>query len=159
MRNENRKWKLKKLTDIKRRDKVVAYKYVRRVKYHETDQMGVAHHANYLHWFEEARTEYLREQGVSYRELEENGVIMPVAEVNCSYHQPAYYDDQVTIITKIKELKRVKVSFEYEVKRGDDLLLTGSSLHPFVDEDFKPLPLKRKKPELWEKIFKTVDNV
>ena len=84
----------------------MAYKYVRRVKYHETDQMGVVHHANYLHWFEEARTEYLREQGVSYRELEENGVIMPVAEVNCSYHQPAYYDEQVTIIAKIKELKR-----------------------------------------------------
>jgi acyl-CoA thioester hydrolase len=137
----------------KRREKMDSYSYQHRVGYHETDQMGVVHHANYLHWFEKARTEYLREQGVSYRELEEKGVILPVAKVNCNYQQPAHYDDLVEVITKIKELKRVKISFEYKVKRNDKLLVTGETIHSFVNEDFKPIALKKEKPKLWESIF------
>ena len=131
----------------------MSYSYQRRVKYHETDQMGVVHHANYLHMFEEARTEYLRQKGISYRELEEAGVILPVVELNCNYRQPAVYDDLLTIEVEVENLKRVRVSFSYQVKRDDNLLVTASSVHPFVDEDFKPLALKREKPELWEIIF------
>lgn len=131
----------------------LGYSHNHRVKYHETDQMGVVHHANYLHWFENARTEYLREQGVSYRELEAKGVIFPVAEINCNYRQPAVYDDLVTIEVEIKELKRVKVEFNYKVKRDEELLATASSIHPFVDEQFNPLAFKRAKPDLWKKVF------
>ncbi|GAB6099261.1 thioesterase family protein [Halanaerocella petrolearia] len=129
------------------------YKCQRRVEYHETDQMGVVHHANYLHWFEVARTEYFRDKGCSYKELEEVGVLLPVLEVNCNYHRPAKYDDLVTIIVKIKELKQVKISFEYQVKLEDELLMTGTTTHPFVNQDFKPIPLRKKHSELWDKIF------
>jgi acyl-CoA thioester hydrolase len=132
---------------------MVEYKHNHRVKYYETDQMGVVHHANYLHWFEETRTEYLREQGMSYKELEENGVILPVVEANCSYHQAAKYDDLVTIGVEVEKLKRVRIEFAYEVKLEDKLLVTGSTVHPFVDEDFKPFALKRKKPEIWQQMF------
>ena len=136
----------------------MAYEYKRRVKYYETDQMGVVHHANYLHWFEEARTEYMRKQGVSYKELEESGVILPVSEVNCKYRKPAYYDDLLVIIVKIEKVKRIKVEFEYEIKKDENLILTGSSSHPFVDEEFNPLHLKREKPKLWEQIFGSAIN-
>ncbi|GAB6138228.1 acyl-CoA thioesterase [Halanaerobaculum tunisiense] len=129
------------------------YTHQLRVRYCETDQMGVVHHANYLHWLEVARTEYLRQQGVSYSQLEEAGVLLPVSEVNCNYHRPAQYDDLITIIVKIKKLKRVTITFEYQVYNEEELLVTATTVHPFVNHDFKPVSLRQEHPQLWEQIF------
>ncbi|TDX59031.1 acyl-CoA thioesterase [Orenia marismortui] len=131
-----------------------------RVTYEETDKMGVVYYANYLRWFEVGRTEFLREEGLTYRDLEDKGVLLPVLESHCNYHHPAFYDDLVRILTKIKGLRRTKVSFEYEIIRVEDnkLLTTGSTVHPFVNNEFKPISLKKKFPKLWEIINLNFDN-
>ncbi|MCK8815792.1 acyl-CoA thioesterase [Natroniella sulfidigena] len=127
-----------------------------RVTYQETDRMGVVYYANYLHWFEIGRTELLRQLGISYKELEERGVVLPVVESHCNYHAPARYDDLVDIYTEVEELKRTKITFNYKIVRAEDeqLLTTGSTVHPFVNHDFKPLSLKKAQPELWSLLQK-----
>lgn len=125
-----------------------------RVRYSETDQMGVVYHANYLAWFEVGRVEYLRDIGLDYRAMESQGIMVPVLEVNCKYRQPAKYDDIVTVETRLSEVKRAKFYFEYMVFRKEDseLLATGRSEHIFVDLEFRPINLKKQNPEMWEKL-------
>ncbi len=136
------------------------YEHQIRVTYQETDKMGVVYHANYLHWFEIARTEMLRAEGFSYKSLEKRGILLPVLEAHCNYHHPAYYDDLVTIFIKIKELRRTKISFVYEILNSKDqrLLTTGTTVHPFVNSSFKPISLKKELPELWDVIQINFDN-
>lgn len=125
-----------------------------RVRYSETDQMGVVYHANYLAWFEVGRVEYLREIGLDYRAMESQGIMVPVLEVNCKYRQPAKYDDIVTVETRLSEVKRAKFYFEYMVFRKEDseLLATGKTEHIFVDSEFRPINLKKQHPQMWEKL-------
>ncbi|MCK8828501.1 acyl-CoA thioesterase [Natroniella acetigena] len=132
------------------------FSYQIRVTYQQTDRMGVVYYANYLHWFEIGRTELLRHLGVSYKEIEERGIVLPVVESHCNYHAPARYDDLVDIYTEVEELKRTKITFNYKIVRAEDekLLTTGSTVHPFVNHGFKPLSLKKAQPELW----KILDN-
>ncbi|OCL27567.1 thioesterase [Orenia metallireducens] len=136
------------------------YSHKIRVTYEETDKMGVVYYANYLRWFEIARTELLRQEGLIYRDLEENGILLPVLESHCNYHHPALYDDLVKLVTKIKDLRRAKITFEYEILRLEDdkLLATGTTVHPFVNSDFKPISLKKEFPKLWEIIEQSFDN-
>ncbi|WP_018248706.1 acyl-CoA thioesterase [Orenia marismortui] len=129
-----------------------SYQYQHRVQYYETDQMGIVHHSNYIKWFESARNEYLRKQGISCQELEELGVLLPVIDVNCSYRQRTYYDDLVLIKVFIKELRRVTITFAYEIKKGEELLVAGSTKQSFVNKDFKPFSLQREKPQIWKMI-------
>ncbi len=99
-----------------------------RVRYAETDQMGVVYHANYLVWMEVGRVEYWRAAGLRYRDMErEDGVLLVVAEVNCRYRAPACYDDEVVIRTKIGEANARMIRFEYELVAADDgrVLATG----------------------------------
>lgn len=125
-----------------------------RVRYSETDQMGVVYHSNYLVWFEIGRTEYLREMGLDYREMEQKGIMVPVLEVNCRYNQPAKYDDIVTVETELSEIGRAKFYFDYRIVRKKDgvLLTEGRTAHVFVDTGFRPLNLKKLYPEMWEKL-------
>lgn len=85
-----------------------------RVRYADTDQMGVAYYANYLVWFEVARTEWLREAGWSYREMEAAGFSLPVVEAHCEYHRPTRYDDEIEIRTRAAALSPVRIRFDYE---------------------------------------------
>lgn len=126
-----------------------------RVRYSETDQMGVVYHGNYVDWFEIGRTEYFREQGVRYKDLEAAGILLIVSNIECSYHYPARYDDMVTIITTVEEVKRTKLKFSYEIRNSetDKLLVTGKSTHAFVNQNFKPVSLQREAPEYWQKVF------
>lgn len=103
------------------------------VRYAETDMMGIVYHANYLPWFEVARTQLLREQGFPYRQLETDGYRIPVLEVNAKYRRPALYDDTLTIVATIREKPLLRIRIEYEVFRGEELLATGHSLHAFCD--------------------------
>ncbi len=103
------------------------------VRYAETDMMGIVYHANYLPWFEVARTQLLREQGFPYRQLETEGYRIPVLEVSAKYLRPALYDDTLQILATIREKPLLRIRVEYEVRRGEELLATGQSAHAFCD--------------------------
>jgi len=109
------------------------------VRYAETDMMGVVYHGSYLPWFEVGRTQLLRECGVVYRDLETQGYRLPVIEVGCRYFKPALYDDTITIVTKLPERPLLRIRLEYEVRRGDELLATGFTVHGFINRQGAPV--------------------
>jgi acyl-CoA thioester hydrolase len=109
------------------------------VRYAETDMMGIVYHANYLPWFEVGRTTLLKEIGVPYRRLEEEGFRLPVLEVSAKYLRPALYDDTVEIVTTLSDRPLLRIRLEYEVRRGEELLATGSTVHAFVDREGRPV--------------------
>ncbi|HXX38006.1 MAG TPA: thioesterase family protein [bacterium] len=106
-----------------------------RVRYAETDQMGVAHHASYLVWFEAARTELIRECGRSYADIEAGGWLLVVVEAHCRYRQPARYDEVLVIRTRVREVRAATLTFAYEVlRKGDgEVLADGHTVHAAVD--------------------------
>lgn len=128
--------------------------YTRRVQYYETDKMGIVHHSNYIRWFEEARTEYMREKGINYNSLELNeGIMMPVIAVDCKYKQGAVYGELVDIETSITYFNGVKLIFSYSVYNRDKaLLVSGSSAHCFVDMSFKPVRIRKNHIDLYNKL-------
>lgn len=126
--------------------------YDLRVRYQETDKMGVVYHANYLNWFEIGRTEWVRHKGVSYSELEASGIFLPVVDLGVSYHKPAYYDDMVTIMTRLSEITPVRMMFEVQIMREDTLLVSGWTKHVWVGERFKPIRLDKAAPE-WYRLL------
>jgi len=108
-----------------------------RVIYGDTDQMGVAYYSNYLRWFEIGRTELLRETGIPYSSIEEEGLRFPVVEVSCRYFKPAQYDQQIIIETTLISLGRATLSFNYRILRqGDETLIAeGWTKHACVDRE------------------------
>ena len=98
-----------------------------RVRYAETDQMGIAHHANYVIWCEDARTAHIRQSGVSYRELEAKGLLLVVVEVQVRYRQPARYDDLLRIDCWVRESNRRRIIFGYAVRRPEDDALLATA--------------------------------
>jgi len=108
-----------------------------RVRYQETDQMGVVYHGNYFTFFEIGRTEYLRSNGYTYRNMEEEGTFAVVVKAECSYHKGAKYDDLLTIKTTIKRLTRIKIEYEHQIFRDSELLATGHITLAFVDANGK----------------------
>jgi|SRR6187399_564711 len=122
-----------------------------RVRYAETDQMGVVYHANYLVWMEIGRVEYWRAAGLRYRDMErEDGILLVVAEVNCRYRAPAFYDDEVIIRTGIAESNARMIKFVYELVSSDDgrVLATGETKHVFCGRDRKPTKVSAKYHEV-----------
>ena len=109
------------------------------VRYAETDMMGVVYHGNYLPWFEVGRTTLLKECGVPYRQLEDEGYRLPVIELGITFSRPAIYDDTVTIVTRLKERPLLRIRLDYEVRREDALLVTGFTVHAFVDKTGAPI--------------------
>jgi acyl-CoA thioester hydrolase len=110
-----------------------------RVTYAETDAMGMVYYARYLRWLEVGRTELMRSLGVAYKEMEDRGTFLPVSEVFCKYHVSARYDDILIIETTVDFLKRASIQFSYRILRESDetLLITGSTLHAFVNREGK----------------------
>jgi acyl-CoA thioester hydrolase len=105
-----------------------------RVIYGDTDQMGFVYYANYLRFFEAGRNEYLRAKGAPYREIEaELRVRLPVVEAHVQYKQPARYDDLLVVETVLAQVRRASARFEYVVRRGDDVLVTGHTVHACID--------------------------
>ena len=110
------------------------YQFQVRVRYAETDQMGVVYHGNYAQYFEMGRVEWLRNLGVSYKWMEENGVMLPVVSLTMNYKKPARYDDLLTVKTILKSQTSVKIEFDYEIyNEANVLLTTGYSMLVFVD--------------------------
>ena len=110
-----------------------------RVRYAETDRMGIVYHAHYLAWFEVGRTELLRSLGLPYSTLEKDGFLLPVLEVQARYLRPATYDDLVTVITRIGEKPGLRIRLDYEVHAREQLLVTGHTLHAFINPQGSPV--------------------
>jgi acyl-CoA thioester hydrolase len=114
-----------------------------RVRYAETDKMGVVYYANYLVWFEVGRCELLRAIGSSYRELESSGIMLPVIEAHCEYRAPARYDDELQVKTWGELLSPARVEFKYEISRPKDGIVNvvGRTVHAAIDSTGKPCRL------------------
>jgi len=125
-----------------------------RVRYAETDQMGVAHHSSYILWFEVARTEFVRQLGFTYRELEEAGLFLPVVELQCRFAAPCRYDDQLTIKTRA-EAQRARLTFHYEVWREGATApaAIGSTVHVWIDRRGRPVNPRHSGVDRLERLY------
>lgn len=129
-----------------------------RVRYAETDRMGIVHHSNYPIWYEMGRGDYIKMFGYNYREMEEQGVMTPLLNLNSSFVKPALYDDEIILRTKVILISAARITFSYTVKRieadGTETELGyGTTEHGFVDANtFRPISIKKRMPELYEKI-------
>ncbi len=131
------------------------------VRYAETDKMGVVHHTNYPVWFEIGRSDYIKIFGISYKEVEEAGILMPVINLNCNYKYPAKYDDKLLIRTWAIELSAARIQFTYTIRRinedgSETEIAYGTTEHGFIDsKTLKPVNLKKRMPNLYEEVKKT----
>ena len=120
--------------DKKQKKQMNGHEVAVRVRYSETDQMGVVYHGSYIPYFEIGRVEWLRNKGISYKSLEENGIALPIVSMTLNYKKPARYDDLLTISTHFKSYSGVKIEFECEIRDENlELLTTASFLLVFVD--------------------------
>jgi acyl-CoA thioester hydrolase len=108
-----------------------------RVRYAETDRMGVAYHANYLVWFEVGRTDLIRELGYPYAQLESEGVFLPVIEAHCAYIKPVFYDNELQLHSQIEEQNGARLRIGYTLFRDSLILARGFTVHAFMDKDMK----------------------
>jgi acyl-CoA thioester hydrolase len=131
-----------------------------RVVYADTDAMGVAHHGSYVRWFEIGRTEYLRQIGYPYSELERDGLWLPVLALECRYKSPVMYDDVLSIACWAGELRGASVVMRYEITRkgGAGLLAEGHTKHAVTDTGLKPIKIKRVWPKFYEDVAKTLED-
>ena len=123
--------------------------YKRRALYHETDQMGIIHHSNYIKWFEEARIFLMREAGASYKVMEKEGILSPVLGINCDYKASVEFDDEVLIHVKVDSYNGIKMVVSYEITDPDEKIIyvTGSSKHCFIDGNKRIVSMKKRMPE------------
>lgn len=133
--------------------------YKHTVQYYETDQMGVVHHSNYIRWFEEARIDVFEKIGLSYKNLEEMGIISPVVGVSAKYKTMAKFYDTVVINLKFVKYTGIRLYIEYEIKDSvtGDVRCTGQSEHCFIDREGKIISIKRSFPEIHEKMTQHVE--
>ncbi|WP_168122792.1 thioesterase family protein [Paenibacillus sp. HB172176] len=145
------------------------YLHPLRVRYQETDQMGVVFHGNYVNWFEIGRTEWIRNAGYAYKRIEEHGMLLPVIDLTCRFIMPAKYDDTLLVCTRIAEMTPLRIAFESEIRRvaledfhghaakyGEalpgELLVQGGTKHVWVNRSFQPTRLSKAFPELYDAI-------
>ena len=121
-----------------------------RVRYAETDKMGIVYYAHYLVWFEIGRTEWLRDTGWTYRAMEEDGLALPVIEAHCEYKLGARYDDEIEIVTRARLVSPLRIAFDYDVVRRADrvAVASGSTVHVTIDRAGKPTRLPARVKEL-----------
>ena len=126
---------------------------VLRTRYGETDQMGIIYHPNYYIYFEMGRTQFMRDAaGMSYKEMEEAGIMLPLAETHCRYRIPAKYDDELTVRTSIGEITVARIAFKYQLIRNADgvMLAEGETVHAFSNKQGKPVNLKKINKVLYD---------
>ena len=138
--------------------------YIRKINYHETDKMGVTHHSNYIKFMEEARIHFLDEIGFGYSRLESLGLMSPVLGVECQYKKYTTFDDEIKIHVSFEEFNGAKFIVSYKItnNKTGELVLTGKTIHCFVDKTGKLVILKKYNPELntflTSLIFNNEDN-
>jgi acyl-CoA thioester hydrolase len=111
------------------------------VSYGETDTMGFLYNGEYLHLFERARSKFMRDRDMSYRDVEAKGLLLPVREAHVRYRSPAKYDDRILVRARVSEWGRASIRFDYEIRAAEDerLIATGFTHHPCVNRDMKPI--------------------
>ena len=134
--------------------------YERKIRYYETDKMGITHHSNYVRLMEEARTDYLEENGCSYAEMEKQGMISPVISFHVNYKNPTTFNDIIIIRTALVFYDGVKSKYEYVItdKESGKLIVTGYSEHCCVNQNGRPVIMKRAFPEFNEKFIKLLES-
>jgi acyl-CoA thioester hydrolase len=122
-----------------------------RVRYAETDKMGVVYYANYFVWFEIGRTDWLRETGWTYRAMEDEGIQLPVIEAHCGYRQGARYDDDLEVRTRAQKLSPVRIQFDYDVVRRIDgaAIAAGHTVHATIDRQGRPVRMPDRVKDLF----------
>ena len=125
------------------------YTYCRKAQYHETDQMGIIHHSNYVKWMEEARIGYMSQMGFSYKKVEELGVISPVVEISVAYKKQVLFDDEIQVRVSIKKYNGISLEFNYEFfnTTRNEVFTTAYSRHCFLKNE-KLISVKKEIPEL-----------
>lgn len=128
--------------------------YIHKVNYYETDKMGVTHHSNYIRWMEEARIDFLDQIGFGYAKLEDDGIISPVIGVECDYKNSTTFDDTIEIKAEVEEFKGVKLIIKYTMFNLEtgEIILIGKTKHCFLNNEHKPIILKKVFPELDKKL-------
>ena len=128
--------------------------YTRKVRYYETDQMGVVHHSNYARLFEEARLDYLEQAGVEYHKLEQEGVIIPVLSCSCKHKKPLRFPQEFTVVSSIKEYNglRFRVGYKIYVPEHKSPVALGETEHCFVNTEMRPMRIGKKYPEITKKM-------
>ena len=129
-----------------------------RIRYQETDQMGFAHHANYLVWFEMGRTELMRGLGLPYIEFEKSNLYLPVLKAYCEYKHAVRYDDEISVLTHLHSLQKVRLVFNYELQKDGQKMAFGYTEHAFINEAGKPVVLKKVSPFLWNRLCKALEE-
>ncbi len=122
--------------------------YIHRVKYYETDKMGITHHSNYIRWMEEARMSFLQSIGYGMRSLEANNITSPVVSVECIYKHPTTFDDEIKIEVSLEKYTGVKLQMSYtmtDVETGA-VVFTAKSSHCFIDTDGRPIAVRKRFP-------------
>ncbi|MBV4418110.1 acyl-CoA thioesterase [Clostridium tyrobutyricum] len=125
-----------------------------KVRYAETDKMGIAYHSNYYIWFEVARGDFIKKLDITYNEMEQRGILMPLVETYCKYLRPSVYDDELIVETSIGELTPVKIILNYKVihESTGKLIAKGKTTQTFVNKDFKIVNLQKKYTDFWSKL-------
>ena len=108
-----------------------------KVRYCETDQMGLVHHGSYINYFEEARIAWISNLGFSYSEMEKSGIILPVSKLNVIYLRPAYFDDNLLVSVEIAELPTSRLIFNYTIKKEEEVIVTGTTVLAFLNKETK----------------------
>ena len=108
-----------------------------KVRYCETDQMGLVHHGSYINYFEEARIAWISNLGFSYSEMEKSGIILPVSKLNVNYLRPAYFDDDLLISVELAELPTSRLIFNYTIKKEEEVIVTGTTVLAFLNKETK----------------------
>lgn len=121
--------------------------YTRKVHYHETDKMGIAHHSNFIKWMEEARVDFLNQIGYGYAKLEEDGIISPVLSVECEYKKPLRFGDEFEVLPEILEFKGIRLVIGYKFTSKGETVAAGKTSHCFLTPEGRPIALKRQFPE------------
>lgn len=138
----------------------MAYTHKQRVQYFDTDKMQVTHHANYIRFYETARTEYLRSEGLAYSDMEKGDFQIPVLGVEAKFMTPSVYDELIAIDCRIDKLGPASFEMEYVIRNAetDEVHVKGRSRHGFTDANLRPIPLKKKNPELYDFFLKLYEE-
>lgn len=134
------------------------FKYVRRINYHETDKMGITHHANYIKFMEEARVAWMDKIGWSFKKCEQLGMISPVLSIKCEYKKNTTFDDIIDVYVKLIKYNGVRLIIAYEMKKDDDVVAKAESEHCFLNKSVIPVRIKNDYPEFDKILTKELEK-
>ena len=132
--------------------------FTHKVQYYETDMMGIAHHANYLHWMEEARIGFMDRIGFPYKRMEAEGVLSPVKSIQVNYLKPCTFGDEVDVTVGVKEFNGVVITMMYDMRVNDEPVFSGTSEHVFLDREGKFVRMRRVMPEFCRAVEERIEK-